>query len=225
MNRRDFLRTAGGTAGAASAVAASGSATAAEDGGGEGSGDGGGGSGATVVPDFGGYLDSANGFGGPESTQDARGQEEVTVEVGAGGDLAYGPAAVWVETGTTVQFEWTNGNHNVVGDGNDLDSGNPVSETGVNYEFTFEEPGIYNYYCTPHQGQGMLGSIAVGAEGDIPTQEVGGAQEPLNPEHMGVPIQAHFVGIATLLGIAVSLVLTFFILKYGESSHTKGGNN
>ena len=183
MNRRDFLRTAGGTAGAASAVAASGSATAAEDGGGEGSGDGGG-SGATVVPDFGGYLDSANGFGGPESTQDARGQGEVTVEVGAGGDLAYAPPALWVDTGTTVKFEWTNGNHNVVGDGNDLDSGDPVSETGVNYEYTFEEPGIYNYYCTPHQGQGMLGSIAVGGEGDIETQEVGGAQEQIGRAHV-----------------------------------------
>jgi hypothetical protein len=42
---------------------------------------------------------------------------------------------------------------------------------------------------------------------------------------MGVPIQAHFVGIATILAIIVSLVFTFFMLKYGESPHASGGNN
>jgi hypothetical protein len=42
---------------------------------------------------------------------------------------------------------------------------------------------------------------------------------------MGVPFQAHFVGIATILAVTLSLVFTFSLLKYGESANTKGGNN
>jgi hypothetical protein len=41
---------------------------------------------------------------------------------------------------------------------------------------------------------------------------------------MGVPFQAHFVGLATLLMMVVSLIYTFFLLKYGESPHTSGSN-
>jgi hypothetical protein len=70
----------------------------------------------------------------------------------------------------------------------------------------------------------MLGAIAVGS--DVPRAQTGGggAAEPVNPEHMGVPIQAHWVGIATILMIVSTIIFTFFLLKYGESAHTKGGN-
>ena len=37
---------------------------------------------------------------------------------------------------------------------------------------------------------------------------------------MGVPIQAHWVGIATILAIMSSLMFTFYVLKYGESAHS-----
>ncbi|MFB6173819.1 MAG: halocyanin, partial [Halobacteriales archaeon] len=42
----------------------------------------------------------------------------------------------------------------------------------------------------------------------------------VNPEEMGVPFQAHYVGIAAILGILLSLIFTFFVLKYGESPNT-----
>lgn len=29
------------------------------------------------------------------------------------------------------------------------------------FEWTFEEPGTYRYFCIPHEGQGMVGSIVV----------------------------------------------------------------
>jgi hypothetical protein len=41
---------------------------------------------------------------------------------------------------------------------------------------------------------------------------------------MGVPFLAHYVGIATVLMMIVSLIYTFFFLKYGESANTSGGN-
>lgn len=215
MNRRDFLRTAGGAAGGTTALAASGSASAAESGGGGGGG---------AVPDWGGYLDGANNYSSG-SVADQRGNDEVTVQVGAGDGLAFGPPALWIDTGTTVIFEWTGagGGHNVVGVDNDLDSGSPVGEEGTTYEFTFEEGGIYQYFCNPHQSSGMLGAIAVGDEVPTVTPNAGGGEVELHD--LGVPIQAHFVGIATILAIGVSFVFTFFMLKYGESAHTKGGNN
>jgi len=101
---------------------------------------------------------------------DARGQETVTVEVGVaanGGPFGFGPAAVHVDPGTTVQWEWTGegGGHNVVSaEDGPLDSGSAVSSAGVNYEFTFEEDGVYNYVCVPHEALGMKGSVVVGDE-------------------------------------------------------------
>jgi halocyanin-like protein len=225
MNRRDFLRTAGGAAGGTAAVSAStGTAAAAESGGGGGGGGGGG------KPDLGGYLDGVGNYNG--NVQDMTGQDEVTVEVGVdngGQPYGFGPAAVHISKGTTVKFEWTGegGGHNVVAENEAFDSGSAVASAGVNFEHAFEEGGVFNYFCSPHKSLGMKGSIVVGQPGaDFETVAAGGNKKtPLNPEHMGVPFQAHYVGIATVLMMVVSLIFTFFLLKYGESSHSKGGND
>ncbi|MFB6083900.1 MAG: halocyanin domain-containing protein [Halorientalis sp.] len=215
MNRRDFIRTAGGAAGATAAVSASaGTAAAASEGGG----------GGATKPDFGGWLDNANGYDG--TVVDKTGKKEVTVKVGAGSSgYAFAPPAVHVDKGTTVKFKWTGkgGAHNVVSKGEGpLDAGAPVGGTGVKYEYTFKKSGIFNYKCNPHQALGMKGSIVVGS--DYPTVQVGGGGEKSLHE-MGVPLQAHYVGLATILSVLVSLVFTFFLLKYGESPHAKGGND
>jgi halocyanin-like protein len=211
MNRREFLTAAGGSA-AASAAVASGTAAAQEGGGG------------SVRPDWGGYLDGVDG-----GYQDLRGQSEVTVQVGAsgnGGNLAFAPAGIWIDPGTTVVWEWTGegGGHNVVSDSGSasFDSGAAVSEAGTTFEHTFAEAeaGITTYYCSPHESLGMLGAVAVG--GDVATVSVGGGGEK-ELEELGVPIQAHWVGSATILGIIVTIVYTFYILKYGESPNTGTG--
>ena len=209
MNRREFLRTAGGAAGGAAAVSAGASPAAAAE-------DGGGGS----VPDFGGYLDGANNYSG--SVADETGNDEVTVDVGAGDGLAFGPAAVQVDNGATVVWEWTGegGAHNVVSEDDVFNSGS--TQNSGTFEHTFEEDGIYPYFCSPHKGSGMKGVIVVGS--DYPTINPN-QNTPVDPAHMGVPYQAHFVGIATILAICMSLIFTFFLLKYGESAHTEGGNN
>jgi len=205
MNRRQFLRTAGGATAATGAVAASSTATA-----------------QSQKPDFGGWLGGIDG-----GYTDARGQSEVTVEVGAsgnGGNVAFSPAGLWVDPETTVIFEWTGegGSHNVVAQEGPaaLDSGSKVDEDGYTYEYTFTEGGITNYVCQPHKSLGMVGAVAVGD--DVPTVATGGGGEA-DPEHMGVAIQAHYVGIATILAILVSVMFTFFQLKYGESPNASGG--
>lgn len=32
---------------------------------------------------------------------------------------------------------------------------------GETFTFTFDEPGKYRYFCVPHEGQGMVGTIVV----------------------------------------------------------------
>ena len=210
MKRRDFIRTAGGSAAATTAVAA-GSGTAAAQ---------------TVQPEF-TELEGIDG-----GIEDLRGESEVTVEVGAsgnGGNVAFSPAGIWIDPGTTVIWEWTGegGDHNVVAtDGPAPLESELIGEAGATYEFEFTEDhaGITNYQCEPHASLGMLGAVAVGE--DVPTVEVGGSSGgwPEDLAHdAGVPIQKHYVGIASFLGIAVSLVFAFYVLKYGESPNTGQG--
>ena len=117
--------------------------------------------------DFDGWFSDVSNF---EGVVDRRGQGEVTVEVGVEGNgdyWAFGPAAVRVDPGTTVVFEWTGEGsaHNVVADDGSYSSGDPVVEAGTTFEHTFEETGISKYYCDPHLAVGMKGAIIVGDMG------------------------------------------------------------
>jgi halocyanin-like protein len=205
VSRRAFLRAAtGGAAGAAVAGATAGTAAA-----------------QSTQPDFGGYLDGVDG-----GYQDARGQSEVTVTVGAegnGGNLAFAPAGLWVDSGTTVTWEWNGlgGAHNVKyeeGPASDLDSGAAVAEAGTTYTYTFEEGGITTYYCQPHQSLGMLGAVAVGE--DVPTVSTGGGGEGGGAAAPAVPESAKALGVATTVAMVATLGLAFFFLKYGGDYET-----
>jgi len=154
VSRRGFLGVAAGTA----VAGAAGPAAAQE----------------AERPDWGGWLSEADG-----GYVDARGESEVTVQVGADGNngaFAFSPAGLWVDPGTTVTWEWTGqgGGHNVVAEEGpaSLDSGDTVSEAGATYEYTFEEGGITTYFCSPHRSLEMKGAVAVGD--DVPTGDSGG---------------------------------------------------
>lgn len=97
------------------------------------------------------------------------------VAVGAGQEeLGFDPAAIKVSTGTEVTWEWASGEkpHNVVQIAQvgteevAFDSGAPQKGTEITYSYTFEEPGIYRYVCTPHRDQGARGAVVV-EEGPI----------------------------------------------------------
>lgn len=110
------------------------------------------------------YLSDANNYDGTLSDQ--TGESEVTIDVGAGNGLAFGPAAVRIDTGTTVVWEWTGqgGAHNVVSaDDSDSEfrSGDATSESGNTFEQSFDSTGTQLYYCEPHRAQGMRGAIEV----------------------------------------------------------------
>jgi len=216
MKRRDFMRAAGGSTAAGATVGAAGPAAAA---GGED------GEGGKTVPAFGAYLDDANGYS-EDSIVDARGEDSVTVDVGAGsGGIAFDPAAVWISPGTTVTWEWTGegGGHNVIAkDGPaGLDSGSPTESGTYEYDFTDDDAGITTYFCKPHETSGMKGGVAVGEGVETKTLAGANVKEPIE---FGVDIHEHWVGVTVVLTMSVSMVFTFFTLKYGESPHTSGGN-
>jgi len=212
MNRREFVRSAGGATAALGAGASATAAAAEEEGGGGGE-----------RPDFGGYTDGAKGG----SYEDLRGNEAVTVTVGGGsGGVAFAPTDLWIDAGTEVTFEWTgNQSHNVLfeemPDGAGVSGHESLESGGFSFSVTFDTAGVYKYFCQPHKGLGMLGAVAVG--GDVATKSVssGGGGKELH--ELGVPIQAHWVGAATILGIVMTVVFSFYVLKYGESPHTGTG--
>ena len=110
-------------------------------------------------PDYGGWLDGANNY---EQTVDATARDQVTVSVGAGDGLSFGPAAVAVSPGTTVVWEWTGegGGHNVSAESGAFES-DTSQESGTTFEYTFEETGVHEYVCTPHRSVGMKGAVVV----------------------------------------------------------------
>lgn len=190
VTRRGVLR---GVSAAAGVAASTGAATAQE-----------GTESASEKPDFGSWLGGVDG-----GYEDLRGNDEVTVEVGAegnGGNLAFSPAGVWVDTGTTITWEWVDGRHNVVAEEGpaSLDSGDP--ETDATYEYTVESGGITSYYCEPHLQQGMKGAVAVGD--DVPTVAI--------EEDTGVlPASAKAMGVAGTATMGGALGLGYLLVKYG----------
>jgi len=199
VSRRAFIRTAGGaTAAAGAATATAGTAAAQEE--------------QPVWP-------SGVTSGNLGSYQDARGESEVTVQVGAGDSgLAFDPTQLWVDTGTTITFEWTGngGAHNVVtvdgGGPASLDSGDPVGEEGATYEYeaSEEDAGITHYHCSPHTAVGMHAGIAVG--GDVETESTGGGG---SSNAVFVPQGARALGVATFIAMVSTLGLAFVFMKYG----------
>lgn len=109
------------------------------------------------------HLQDANLYEG--EIDDQTGEDEVTVDVGAGDGLAFDPPAVRVDAGTTVVWEWTGegGGHNVSST-DDSDSefhAEVTDEEGHTFEETFDEAGHQLYECEPHAANGMLGAVDV----------------------------------------------------------------
>lgn len=97
-----------------------------------------------------------------DGTDDWTNQDAILIAVGAAGGLAFDPPAVRIEPGTTIIWEWTGrgGSHNVVEENGVFES-KTYQESGKRFEYTFQEPGVYRYLCTPHQATGMKGAVQV----------------------------------------------------------------
>ncbi|MDS0301450.1 plastocyanin/azurin family copper-binding protein [Halogeometricum sp. S1BR25-6] len=81
----------------------------------------------------------------------------------------FDPIGLHVDPGTTVRFEIAAGAHSATAYENRIPSDASVFDSGTissgSFEYTFEEPGTYDYYCIPHKSIGMVGRIVVGSPG------------------------------------------------------------
>ncbi|MEX0646764.1 MAG: plastocyanin/azurin family copper-binding protein [Balneolaceae bacterium] len=104
-----------------------------------------------------------NGGGNEPPPSEEPGPDEVWME-----GTTFTPSNLEVEEGTTVT--WTNQSSLVhtVTSGDDgthdgeFDSGDIAA--GGEYSYTFNDAGTYEYFCRPHVGQGMTGTITVTSE-------------------------------------------------------------
>jgi uncharacterized membrane protein len=102
------------------------------------------------------------------------------------GNNYFDPIGLHVEPGTTVRFEIAAGAHSATAYESRIPSDASAFDSGVissdGFEYTFEEPGTYDYYCIPHKSVGMVGRIVVGTpggpaekspipDGDVPESE------------------------------------------------------
>ncbi len=108
---------------------------------------------------YGDWFRNSNNYQG---TQDLTDASQVTIGVGVGGGRAYGPAAARITVGTTVRWEWTGrgGQHNVLDTDGAFESV-LTAEEGHTFRTVIDQPGVYRYYCTPHQPAGMVGALQV----------------------------------------------------------------
>jgi len=216
MKRRDFLRATGGSGAAValgSGVAAGQDETDTATGTSNETETGTGTSNETATGTGTETGDGGGGGGGDGPTEE--------VSVGPDGSLVFDPETLEITPGTTVKWVWESDNHNVFPDSIPDDAEwdgegeeGTTFDTGHEYSHTFETLGTYEYVCTPHESAGMVGSIEVVES----LSEGGGGEQSLH--ELGVPIQAHWVGVATILMLFLSFVFTFYTLKYGESPNT-----
>ncbi len=89
-----------------------------------------------------------------------------TVEVKLGTDagmLAFEPSTININAGDSVKFVNNKlAPHNAVFDGHEeLSHTDLAFAPGETWEQTFSTAGTYDFYCEPHRGAGMVGTVVV----------------------------------------------------------------
>ena len=130
-------------------------------------------------------------LGGPDDLQSAATIEALSLDSDQGaGQNVFSPAVTWVEEGATVIWEIASGSHSTTSYHPDTDAVLRIPEaaesfdsgtlSGGTFEHTFETPGVYNYYCRPHRGLGMVGLVIVGeaatGPGTAPIEDLGSSE-------------------------------------------------
>jgi plastocyanin len=99
-------------------------------------------------------------------------------------EFFFQPTGLYVEPGDTVKWNFVTGHHTVsayhpgFGFRRRVPEGvppysSPVMPQGGYWLYTFEEPGVYDYHCAPHEAYGHVGRIVVGsAEGFEPLPDL-----------------------------------------------------
>ena len=89
-------------------------------------------------------------------------------------NLTFQPADITIQVGDTVVWTRTSGSHTVTNGTGAADPGAgtlfdaPLNASNLTFQFTFNTPGLVPYFCRPHEGFGMKGTITVEATTDVP---------------------------------------------------------
>jgi plastocyanin len=148
----------------------------------------------------------------------AQGQE-VTVRME---DNFFAPANITVEPGTTVTWVQSGDNPHTTTSYDGLwDSGIIEGGSGGTYSFTFEEPGTYEYFCMPHEDQGMVGSVTV--SGGTTASPTGTSTATASPTatalaDTGGPSVNSLLAIAATLALVVCGLITLVLLRRSSAS-------
>ena len=80
-----------------------------------------------------------------------------------GNKMIYSEEIARVDVGDTITWSPTTKGHNVeiIASPNNMKL---KSKNGKEVQVTFDAPGIYYYWCTPHKGMGMIGLVVVGGD-------------------------------------------------------------
>ena len=87
----------------------------------------------------------------------------VDVTMGSGGNLIFDPSDITINAGETIHF--VNGMlppHNIIVTGRaDLSRESLMFNPGESQDILFADAGDYDFFCGPHQGAGMIGTVHV----------------------------------------------------------------
>ena len=87
----------------------------------------------------------------------------IDITMGSGGNLIFDPSDVTINAGETIHF--VNDMlppHNIIVEGRaDLSREALLFAPGESQDILFADAGDYNFFCGPHQGAGMTGTIHV----------------------------------------------------------------
>lgn len=138
--------------------------------------------------------------------------EEIAMQGSARGERVwFAPQGIWVAPGTRLRFvnrDPGNSHTSTAYDPAILDRQRriPLGATGWDsdflmpdqrFEVTLTVPGVYDFYCQPHEHAGMVGRIVVGRPGqDAGWQDAAPPSEDLPPEAL-----AAFPAVADILSL------------------------
>ncbi|CAI0382406.1 unnamed protein product [Linum tenue] len=134
---------------------------------------------SVATPKFGGIRASMKDLGVAVAATAATAMlagNAMAIDILLGGDdgsLAFVPSTFSVAAGETITFKNNAGfPHNIVFDEDEIPSGVDASKIsmseedllnapGETYKVALTEKGEYKFYCSPHQGAGMVGKVTV----------------------------------------------------------------
>lgn len=142
---------------------------------------------------------SANSNAQPEVTSAERPDTTVIEVFGTDNDARFKPAAVQIQPGDVLRFEVREGLHTVTAyhpdnrrplripdSAGSFDSG-PL-QSGDTWLLKIDEPGVYDYFCLPHERMGHAGRIISGPADRIPRYPSSGIPEAVLKE---IELQTH----------------------------------